>query len=63
MTPPELRIGSTRQAARLPTDWASIMSNAKSSWRRQSSAPSAVVKSGRYALGTGIAKLPGAAGP
>ena len=63
MTPPELRIGSTMQAARLPTDCASIRSKAKSSWRRQSSSPSASVKSGRYALGAGMAKLPGAAGP
>ena len=32
-------------------------------WRRQSSSPSAVVKSGRYGLGAGIAMLPGAVGP
>jgi hypothetical protein len=63
MTPPELRIGSTRQAARLPTDCASMSSNAKSNCRRQSSSPEGVVKSGRYRFGVGMAKLPGAAGP
>jgi hypothetical protein len=47
MMPPELRIGSTMQAARLPTDCASIRPKPKSSWRCQSSSPSAVVKSGR----------------
>ena len=51
------------QAARLPVDCASTSAKAKSSWRRQSSSPSAVVKSGRYGFGVGIAKLPGADGP
>ena len=51
------------QAARLPTDCASNRSNPKSSCRRQSNSPVAVLKSGRYSFGSGIAKLPGAAGP
>ena len=63
MTPPELRMGSTMHAARLPTDCASIRSNPKSSCRRQSNSPDAVVKSGRYEFGAGIAKFPGVVGP
>jgi hypothetical protein len=47
ITPPELRIGSMMQAARLPTDWASIRSKEKSSCLRQSREPAGVTKSGR----------------
>ena len=48
-TPPLDRIGSTMQAASAPVDCASISAKPRSSWRRQSSSPSAV---GRRRAGT-----------
>src|SRR5688500_18470677 len=49
------------QAASAPVDWASMSWKPRSSWRRQSSSPSAVAMSGRYVSGVGSTKLPGPA--